>query len=89
MFSQYTVPDQSTKLAPPVLSPNAVHSDPQCLGQQFALTFIDSKQGVRRLSAENAAKHRQAIFSGRYYPSYSMQGSNADSYRDGTPVDEQ
>ena len=89
MLSQYTVPDQLTKLAQPVPSPTPVHSDPQCWGQQFALTFIDSKQGVRRLSAENAAKHRQAIFSGRYYPSYSVQGSNADLSRDGTPVDEQ
>jgi hypothetical protein len=32
------------------------------------LTFIDSNQGVRRLSAENAAKHRQAIITGTYTP---------------------
>ncbi|KAJ5156133.1 hypothetical protein N7492_008936 [Penicillium capsulatum] len=28
-----------------------------------AITFIDHRQGVRRLSAKNAAKHRRAIFS--------------------------
>lgn len=30
----------------------------------YKLTFVDSQQGIRRLSAENAAKHRHAIFTG-------------------------
>lgn len=30
------------------------------------LTFVDDRQGIRGLSAENAAKHRHSIFTGAY-----------------------
>jgi len=51
----------------PVADPT---SESHCTGEarvknsDHRLTFIDSVHGVRRLSAENAAKHRHAIFTG-------------------------
>lgn len=39
-------------------------SEVQVKTSDHRLTFINSVQGVRRLSAENAAKHRHAIFTG-------------------------
>ncbi|KAJ5103845.1 hypothetical protein N7532_004374 [Penicillium argentinense] len=52
---QYTTP--FTNLAPPSDEVDLLFTPPG-----HRLTFIDNKQGVRRLSAENAAKHRHAIF---------------------------
>ncbi|KAJ5693149.1 hypothetical protein N7462_002572 [Penicillium macrosclerotiorum] len=50
--------------------------------QNFTLTFINNKKSVRRLSAENAAKHRQAIFTENERLQMSDSVSNSVPWRD-------